>query len=217
MDQKLFLLINGVWTNPALDRFMAAMSSLDAWAPLLILAAVLALWRGGFRARSFVILAALTVALADGGISNPLKHLVGRPRPADVWEGVRLVDLAKATPRFLALFKPPKVRYSDAPPAVPPSGRSFPSSHTSNTMAIAVLAAIFYRRWGWSAIIVSLLVGYSRLYTGAHWPSDVLASIFLGAGLGLGCACAAEWGWRRWRGGSLLRSPVSGLESRVSS
>jgi undecaprenyl-diphosphatase len=195
---------------------MAAASSLEAWLPLIVLAAVLALWRGGRRARSFVLLAAVTVAVSDGAIGNSLKHLVGRPRPADVWEGVRLVDLAKATPRFVALFKPVKVRYSEPPSAEPVHGRSFPSSHTSNTMAVAVLAAVFYRRWGWLAILGSLLVGYSRLYTGAHWPSDVLASIFLGAGIGVACAFAAEWAWRRWRGGSLLRGAVSSSRSQVS-
>jgi undecaprenyl-diphosphatase len=194
MDQKLFLLINRVWTHPVLDRFMAALSSFDMWLPLLIGAALLAAWRGGFRARAFLCTVAFTVALADGAVSNPLKRLTDRPRPADTMAGVRKLDLAKATPRLLAILKPPKVRTSKVPKERTP-GRSFPSSHTSNTMAVALVATLFYPRRGWLAIFAALAVGYSRLYTGSHWPSDVAASVFLGAGLGVAGALLAELAW----------------------
>lgn len=196
MDQKLFLIINGDWTHPALDRFMAAISSFDAWLPLLVIVALLALWRGGFRARAFILTAALTAGIADGLVANPLKRVTNRPRPGEVTSGVRQLDLAKAKPRLLALFAPIKVRYSKVPQK-PGPGRSFPSSHTSNTMAIAVLAALFFRR-GWLAILAALAVAYSRLYTGSHWPSDVAASIFLGAGIGLASGVLAEFAWRKF-------------------
>jgi undecaprenyl-diphosphatase len=209
MDQKLFLLINGVWTHPGLDRFMAAMSSFDAWLPLLILAALVALWRGGFRARAFIVVALLTVGIADGLVANPLKRLTNRLRPGDAMAGVRQVDLGKARPRMVAFFKEAKVRTTKEPAPGPVKGRSFPSSHTANTMAIATLAALFYRRRGWIWLGVPLLVGYSRVYTGSHWPSDVLGSLFLGAGIGLGCAWAAELAWLRWLGPRFGKGPAS--------
>jgi undecaprenyl-diphosphatase len=80
------------------------------------------------------------------------------------------------------------------------AGHSFPSSHTINTISLALLVACFYRRAGWLAFLPALGVGYSRVYTGAHWPSDVFASIFLGLGSTLLLLCLLEWLWRRCGG-----------------
>jgi undecaprenyl-diphosphatase len=203
MDQKLLFFINREWTNPALDRFMALLSSFDAWIPPLVVLVALLLWRGGFRARAFVLVAALSVGINDGLISRTLKHLVDRPRPHQSVNDVRQVDLAKATPRFLAVAKPPKIKYSRAAGLEDVEGRSFPSSHTVNTTAVALVAACFYRRRGWLAFIPALLVGYSRIYTGSHWPSDVVTSIFLGLGSTLLLLCGLEWLWRK-HGGRFL-------------
>ena len=175
---------------------MALLSSFDAWVPPMLLLIALLVWRGGFRARAFVLCAGLIVGINDGVISNTLKHLVGRPRPYQSLDGVRQVDLAKATPRMLALAKRPKVKLSEALVDFRGvAGRSFPSSHTINTASVALLAACFYRRRGWLAFLPALGVAYSRVYTGSHWPSDVLASIFLGLGSTLLLLGALEWLW----------------------
>ena len=80
-------------------------------------------------------------------------------------------------------MEPAKIKMSE-PPTNPQSvvGHSFPSSHTINTISVALLVACFYRRFGWAAFIPALGVAYSRIYTGSHWPSDVCASIFIGLG-----------------------------------
>ena len=198
MDQKLLFLINREWTGPALDRFMALMSSLPAWMPLLIVAGALALWRGGFRARAFVLTAGLIVGINDGVIARNMKRAVDRPRPHQVLDGVRVVDLAKATPRLLALAKPASVKLSEAADDLEKiEGRSFPSSHTMNMISAALTAACFYRRRGWLAFGPALLVGYSRIYVGSHWPSDVVTSIFLGLGATLLLLAICEMLWRR--------------------
>ncbi len=198
MDQKLLFLINREWTGPALDRFMALMSSLPAWMPLLIAAALVALWRGGFRARAFILTAGLVVGISDGVVSKTLKRATDRPRPHQVLAGVRVVDLAKATPRLLAVAQPAKVKRSQpADDGKKIDGRSFPSSHTMNMIAAALTAACFYRRFGWLAFVPALLVSYSRIYVGSHWPSDVVTSIFLGLGVTLLLLAAFELLWRR--------------------
>jgi undecaprenyl-diphosphatase len=180
MDQKLLFLINREWTNPCLDRVMALASSFAAWVPLLVVVVALALWRGGFRARAFVLTAALIVLFNDSVISNSIKHLVRRPRPFQALDGVRRVDLARAQPRLLAVLLPPMTSISKADGAPGGSGRSFPSSHTVNTISLALVTVCFYRRFGWISFFPALLVAYSRIYTGSHWPSDVFASLFLG-------------------------------------
>jgi undecaprenyl-diphosphatase len=194
MDRKLLLLINRQWTGPALDRIMAVFSSFDLWAPLFVLGAVLLLWRGNFHLRAGLLVALLAAGVSDGLVCNPLKHLVGRPRPHQAISDLRMVDLAKARPSLLALPQPIKVTFSRAEPGKP--GRSFPSSHTTNMTAVATVAALFLR-WGWTLFPVPLLVGYSRIYTGVHWPSDVVTSLVFGVLVGLGCTWGAAALWRR--------------------
>ena len=195
MDQDLFFLINHEWTSPALDRFMATLSSFDLWIPFLCVLIGCVLVFGGFKARAFVLVACAVVGLAGGALDNGLKHAVNRPRPTQV-KAVRVVDFQKLKPRFLALWKPLCITTSQ-PEAVLKPGRSFPSGHTVNNFAVAAVFAAFYRRRGWAYFLVAAGVAYSRIYTGAHWPRDVFVSVFIGIGTGLLGVAAAEALWRR--------------------
>ena len=112
MDQQILFLINHDWAHRALDRVMAVMSSLDFWLPFLIAVAVVAAIWGGFRMRMMLLTAGLAIAVTDALVVRTLKDLVGRPRPHEMLAGVRTLDLAPTTPRFLALVKPLKEEYS---------------------------------------------------------------------------------------------------------
>jgi undecaprenyl-diphosphatase len=63
-----------------------------------------------------------------------------------------------------------------------------------------MLVALFYPRWGWLAFLPALGVAYSRVYTGSHWPSDVVASLFIGLGSTLLLICILNWAWERFGG-----------------
>ena len=197
MDQKLLFLVNREWTHPALDWIMAAASAFEIWI-IPIAALAIALWlRGGLKGRAFLIVAALAVGLCDGVLAKNLKRAADRPRPHQALPDVRTVDLAKARFRPVALFKPLKIKMS-RPAGGEIDGRSFPSSHTMNTVAVALVCAAFYPRRGWLAFLPATIVAYSRVYTGSHWPSDVLGSILLGCGVTLLFLAACEAAWRRW-------------------
>jgi len=107
------------------------------------------------------------------------------------------IEIEVAPPRFLALGRPLKERYSH-PENPPARGNSFPSGHASNNFALATVVMLFYRRWGWLAFVPAALVSYSRIYVGSHWPMDVLVSCFLGAGIAFLVASGLESCWRRW-------------------
>jgi len=79
----------------------------------------------------------------------------------------------------------PYTRYpNDVFMLTPTSGYSFPSGHTSLAFATATSLMLAYKKWYITvpAYMWAGAVGYSRMYLGKHYPSDVLGGIVVGAG-----------------------------------
>jgi len=194
MDQVVFHLINERWTSPALDLFMAAISNVEIWKPLLIALVLYALIFMGFKGRAFVFCLLVTLVFSEQCLVRPLKSAIDRRRPKQV-QAVRMVQLEQTDPAFMTLFRKSVIRFSDQTDRSK-SGPSFPSGHVTDNVIIATICALFFRR-GWLYFILAAAIAWSRMYLGAHWPSDVFGTAFMAAGTALLMMALLEFLWRK--------------------
>lgn len=164
-DRWLFYLINKGGQNALFDAVMPFITDFSNFAIPLAAVWLALLIFGGRKGRVAAIVVAVTFALTDSTSSRIIKPLVGRERPCVALEDVRLVMGMKNT-------------------------LSFPSTHAANIFGAATVLTIFYRRWAAAFFAVAACVGYSRIYVGVHYPSDVIGGAVMGAGVALTLSAA---------------------------
>ena len=164
LDEAALRWIAETLRTPFLDGFMKFYTSLGNGGWLFIALGMLMLCFRGTRKAGAASLCAMTLGLLITNLT--IKPLVGRPRPWVVMEA------------FVAL-----VTSSDM--------NSFPSGHTCAAFAFAVALCVVLpqKRVKAAALIAAALMGFSRLYVGVHFPTDVLA----GAAIGAICGAAGAW------------------------
>ena len=185
-DQSIFLFLNGIH-SPWADIFFYWVSNRFVWIPLYAVLAFFLIKKWRKRAIPIFIALTLCIFLTDQSC-NLIKHSVQRPRPSHdpvLSEQVHLVA------------KPDGTLYKGGP-------YGFPSSHAANSMALALWVILYLgekRKW----LIIGmlcwvLLVSYSRIYLGVHYPSDLLVGWILGA-----CWALVLWRGEQWLQNSKFR------------
>ncbi|HTD86204.1 MAG TPA: glycosyltransferase family 39 protein [Candidatus Binatia bacterium] len=157
LDTAVFRWVRLSLSNSLLDQVMPFFAWNRVFVPALIAGAIWLVVKGGIRGRIFVAVTCAIIALGDTFVINTLKHVIERPRP------------------FTAM---PEMK-----PLVGKGGSfSMPSSHTSSWFAAAFLALCFYRKSWRFMFPLAAVIGFSRIYVGAHYPTDVIIGAILGTG-----------------------------------
>ncbi len=58
--------------------------------------------------------------------------------------------------------------------------QSFPSGHASFTFGLAIVVYLYNKKWGVVFFLLAFLISIARVFTGVHWPSDILAGAAVG-------------------------------------
>lgn len=156
IDHALFHFINDTIANPILNWIMPIVTNENNIAIPLILFWLWLLLFQGKRGKIAAILLLLTVALTDVIAAQIIKPWIGRIRPSHAMlDNINLL--------------------------VSKGGKyGFVSNHAANTMAAATIIGYFYKKWKSVVITISIIVGFSRVYVGVHYPFDVLGGWFFG-------------------------------------
>ncbi|MDQ1738137.1 MAG: hypothetical protein QOH56_4388 [Pseudonocardiales bacterium] len=146
--------------SPALDAVLPRLTAAADHSLLWLAASALARASGNKTATRAAGRGLLSIAVASALANQVAKRVLPRRRP-----DVALIPVNRVARRM-------------------PVSASFPSGHSASAAAFAFGAGLESRRLGAAIGVVAAGVCLSRVYTGAHYPSDVVA----GAALGFGCA-----------------------------
>ncbi len=156
LDVKLFYFINRGLENNFFDLIMPIITNVRYWRiPLIIIFLSLFIW-GDKKGKKTFLLCLITLILSDQVSSSLLKPLFHRLRPYKVLDNVHKL--------------------------VGSGGFSLPSSHAANIFSMAMVITYIWRR-AWIAFLVfgiAVVVGFSRVYVGVHYPLDVAAGVIVG-------------------------------------
>ena len=156
-DESLFFAINALAGHaPLRDQFFLSVGSFGTFYVPIVLAVGYWLWIDWREA----VIGGLTLAGVVGSIDflgGQLKWFVERVRPCRALSQAVTLEPGGCGGMY-----------------------SFPSNHAMNTVAAAAFLQVLYPRSGWVSWPLVALVGFSRVYVGAHYVSDIVGSWVLG-------------------------------------
>ncbi len=172
LDVRLLLLINHA-RSPFLDHLMKTVSDFGLFAPLIAAFIIYRLIRGKPPERVMWIVGIAAIISSDILCARILKPLVGRARPFTSVDGLYVLKGSRW------LVTDPTIRARFGPTL------SWPSCHATNMWTATSYLMSFMPRIGLAVAFLALLVSYSRVYLGLHYPIDCLGGFVVGCLWGL--------------------------------
>ncbi|WP_299685802.1 phosphatase PAP2 family protein [uncultured Dokdonia sp.] len=163
-DKALFLYLNGLNTG-SWDSFWLVVTKIENWIPLYILFFIL-YWKKLSRKKA--LLATISTVVLMGfmlGLTNLVKNFVTRIRPSNESDLNGLVRVLQTNTDF-----------------------SFFSGHSAVSFAVSIFVILILKertKWIWLILIWPFLFALSRIFVGAHYPSDLFVGGVVGISLAL--------------------------------
>src|SRR4030095_2388447 len=146
------------YQNSEMRNFMRYVSLLGDW-PLHAAVGLILLgfaWRRGSEEWTRILLAMLLAMMLAGVVGTVIKGTIPRARPSVI------TDARWGGPRFTSKY------------------HSFPSGHVGASTAFFGVLLVARRRIGLACLSIPILIGFSRMYIGAHYLSDIVCAAVLG-------------------------------------
>lgn len=161
-DAELFSFLNNLHVD-WLDPIMVAISSVPIWIPLYVIVSFFIFRKYRWNGLLYMAAIILCITVVDQ-MSTVIKYAIERPRPCNALEGVYILERCG-------------------------NGYSFISNHASNVFGFAMVTALFFRKRPYTIAIFiwALVVSYSRIYLGKHYPLDIVGGATFGMFVGYGC------------------------------
>lgn len=175
LDQELFVFLNNQH-SPAWDVIMVYASDKYFWIPFYLLLIGYIVYRYRMQSIPMLLMAVVAIGLADFVASGIFKPYFARLRPCHDPELSAMVNMVKGC-----------------------GGKfGFLSSHASTGFALAVFFNLILsdRYFIFKIVLVTwaVVVSYSRIYLGVHFPGDILG----GAVVGTLMALLSAYGYQHW-------------------
>ncbi|MBC8173212.1 MAG: phosphatase PAP2 family protein [Chitinophagales bacterium] len=163
LDERLFTFVNQTLENNFFDAILPPIRGKNFWVPLYLLITGIIIWKYKWKGLVLVILLIANATASDQISSAVVKPAVNRTRPCQdpAFKEHVILRIDRCSP-----------------------GKSFTSSHATNTFAFATLLTLLFRkRYKWVfpvSFLWAFSISFAQIYVGVHYPFDILAGMLLG-------------------------------------